>query len=221
MSETRRTHWDKSYSSKPDEEHSWFEREPTLSLSLIRTHAADRAASIIDVGAGASRLADALTSAGYRDLSLLDLSNHALELVRSRLGEAAGTVSFLAVDMTAWTPSREYDVWHDRAVFHFLVSMDEQDAYLRALDGGTHDDSIVIMSTFSPEGPDRCSGLPVQRYSASSLAVRLGEGYRLIEARDDVHVTPAGRRQAFMTAVFRKVPASTSRVSDGGESYAA
>ena len=203
MSE-RRAHWDETYATKDETKVSWYQPSPEQSLALIRA-AGSPAAAVIDVGGGTSRLADALLADGYRDITVLDISAVALERSKTRLGRRADAVSWIVADVTQWKPARTWDIWHDRAVFHFLTDAAAQDAYLEALKQGTRPGSAVIMATFAPAGPERCSGLPVQRYSAASLAARLGADFRLYAERDEMHPTPFGTEQAFTYAALRRI----------------
>ena len=199
----RRRHWDSAYTERKETEVSWFQETAEPSLGLILKHS-NPDHSVIDIGAGTSRLVDGLLDRGYADITLVDISQIALEKTRLRLGTAATGISFLEVDVTAWAPQRMWNVWHDRAVFHFLVADADQAAYLAAMDKGTRPGSVIILGTFALYGPEKCSGLPVQRYSARSLQDRIGTRYRLIESVGHVHRTPAGREQAFTFAIFVK-----------------
>src|SRR5580765_822391 len=167
---TTREHWENVYATKSPTEVSWYQPRPELSLSLIRSVAPGVSASILDVGGGASVLVDGLLSAGYFDVTVLDISQTALNHSRERLGQVADRMSWIMADITQWRPPRTWDVWHDRAVFHFLTVTEDQDAYIAALRAATHTGSVAVISTFALSGPERCSGLPVQRYDAASLA---------------------------------------------------
>lgn len=199
-----REHWENAYRSKAETEVSWFQANPARSVALIKEAAPDFAAPIIDVGAGASRVVDNLLAAGYTDLTALDISETALARTGVRLGAKAALVQFIAADITRWTPARQWRVWHDRAVFHFLIDRESQDAYIRTLTHATAPGSTIIIATFALDGPERCSGLPVQRYSGETLAARLGPGFRLEKHEAEAHTTPAGRVQAFGYSVFRR-----------------
>ena len=200
----RQAHWSQVYTSKDEQAVSWFEAVPQLSLDLIRATGAGPDAAIIDIGGGASRLVDALLADGYRDLTVLDLSEEALAKTKARLGAAGAAVHWLAADVTAWQPQRLYDVWHDRAALHFLTAPDERAAYaehvMRAVRPGGH----VIIATFAPDGPERCSGLPVMRHDAASLSALLGPAFNLIESRRHEHITPAAAVQRFQFSRFRR-----------------
>jgi hypothetical protein len=202
-----REHWQNIYDSRADNALSWFQARPERSLALIRAHAG-AACSVIDVGGGASRLVDELLAAGYVNLSVLDIADSALAHSRARLGALAAKVDWIAADVTSWQPVRSWDVWHDRAVFHFLTGKSAQDAYVQALTRATHEGSFAIIATFALDGPEKCSGLPVQRYSAELLAARLGPGFSLIEQASEQHMTPDGRAQSFTYAVFRRTSAA-------------
>lgn len=197
-------HWESVYRDRGEERVSWFQENPEPSLSFIKKYPDAASRGIIDIGAGASRLADALAGAGYTDITLLDISSRALEKTAKRIGGKAGGIDFIASDITAWHPKRKWGIWHDRAVFHFLTSGDDQRAYVKALREGTAPGSVIVMGTFSLEGPERCSGLPVQRYSAESLNARLGSEFELVESLPHCHVTPGGAEQNFMFAVFQR-----------------
>jgi SAM-dependent methyltransferase len=196
-------HWESIYETRALTEVSWYQATPALSHELIRATGVTDAAPIIDVGGGASLLVDVLQQAGFRDLTVLDISAAALERVRERLGLRASAITLIDADVTEYQPSRQFVVWHDRAVFHFLTDATERDRYKatlrRALTPGGH----VIIATFALDGPLRCSGLEVVRYNASSLTEELGKGFALVESREEEHVTPSGKRQAFLYCRFR------------------
>jgi hypothetical protein len=203
MTESR-AEWDKTYTAKGDTQVSWYQICPERSLALIEAAAPKRSSAIIDVGGGTSRLVDGLLSDGYSDLTVLDISGVALDRSMLRLGQLADHVSWIVADITQWLPTRSWDVWHDRAVFHFLTGNVAQEAYIRALRRGTAPGSSVIMATFALSGPERCSGLPVQRYSASTLADRLGSNFALYDQATEQHATPFGTTQDFLYAAFRR-----------------
>jgi trans-aconitate methyltransferase len=200
---SRQHHWEKVYTTKGESEVSWFQETPAASLELIELAGATRDSAIIDIGGGASRLVDSLVSRGYQDVTVLDLSPAALASARSRIGDRANRVAWITADVTTWEPSRTYDVWHDRAAFHFLTERNDQAAYVarlrRALCVGGH----AIVATFAPDGPERCSGLMVSRYDAKTLAATLGEGFELIDTRRHDHTTPWGAVQKFQFSTFR------------------
>lgn len=203
MSE-RSAHWESVYASKGENEVSWFQESPATSLDMIRQANPDPAAAIIDIGGGASRLVDGLLREGYRSITVLDLSAHALEAAKKRIGPAAASVDWIVADATTWRPARSYDVWHDRAAFHFLTEAADRAAYLERLRSAVHPGGQVIIGTFALDGPEKCSGLPVQRYDSATLAAELGAEFELIEQRHEVHRTPWNSTQAFQFSRFRR-----------------
>jgi SAM-dependent methyltransferase len=197
-----RSHWEGVYAQKGEREVSWFQEVPATSLRLIRSTGAGPHARIVDVGGGASRLVDTLLDAGFERVTVLDVAEAALRRARDRLGPRAARVAWIAADVTAWAPDEALDVWHDRAVFHFLVRPEDRAAYRAALLRGLRSGGHAIVATFAPDGPERCSGLPVARYDPESLAVELGPELRLVESAREDHRTPAGRVQRFQFSRF-------------------
>ncbi len=195
-------HWNAVYRAKSEDEVSWFQPSPERSLALIA--AADTTDSLIDIGGGASRLVDRLLQQGYGDLTVLDVSDAALERSKARLGAAADRVTWIVSDITRWKPERTWRLWHDRAVFHFLTETAAQDAYIAALEHATDPGATIIIATFALDGPEKCSGLPVQRYSAETLAARLGPNFHLTGHAAEKHRTPWGSEQSFQYAVLRR-----------------
>ncbi len=198
-------HWEAIYGTKRPDQVSWFRPHLETSLALIeRATRGDRGASVIDVGGGASTLADDLVQLGYRNVAVLDISAAALAVARERLGEAAAGVQWLQADVTAsLLPANSFDVWHDRAVFHFLTTEKERLAYVRNVTRAVKPGGHVIVSTFGPEGPTKCSGLDVVRYDAAGLHGEFGERFRLIESSKELHETPFGTRQQFVFCCCR------------------
>ncbi|MFZ0235853.1 MAG: class I SAM-dependent methyltransferase [Xanthobacteraceae bacterium] len=206
MSEpARQAHWRKVYKEKGEKQVSWFQEKPAISLELIHGIGVKQNSAIIDIGGGASRLVDVLIRDGYRDLTVLDLSDDAVAITRSRLAERAVLVKWSVADMTEWEPSREYDLWHDRAAFHFLTEAADRAAYLDRLTQAIGPGGHAIIGTFAIDGPERCSGLPVMRYDATLLSAALGRAFALIGTRRHDHTTPAGGVQQFLFSVFRRV----------------
>lgn len=201
----RRVHWDDVYSSKAETEVSWYQENPAPSLELITLAGADETSAIIDIGGGASRLVDALLAKGYTDLTVLDISASALAAARTRLGEAARHVEWIVADATTWEPTRQFDVWHDRAAFHFLTDDREQAAYVARLARGLRVGGHAIIGTFAPDGPEKCSGLPVARHDAASLAAILGPAFEPIDSRRIEHATPWQSIQKFQFTTFRRI----------------
>ena len=200
----RQAHWDNVYRTKREDEVSWFQASPTVSLDLIHASGIGRNAAIIDIGGGASRLVDALLDEGFTDVTVLDLSEESLATTKARLGVRASSVTWIVADVTTWQPPRTYDLWHDRAALHFLTAPEDRAAYaervLRAVRPAGH----VIIGTFAPDGPERCSGLPVVRHDAESIGKVLGPSFELIESRRHDHQTPMGGSQKFQFSRFRR-----------------
>lgn len=202
----QKEHWEHVYATKPSTAVSWFQEHAEHSLQLIRDTGVPLSAAIIDVGGGASTLVDDLLQDGYSNLTVLDLSAAALDTARNRLGECGNSVHWQVADITsAALPAHAYDVWHDRAVFHFLVEPEQRHAYvqqvLRAVKPGGH----VIVATFADDGPLQCSGLPVKRYRADELHAEFGEAFTLLKHDKEEHHTPFGTVQKFTYCYCRKV----------------
>lgn len=200
----RTTHWQNVYATKSETEVSWFQASPAISLDMIRAASPDRAAAIIDIGGGASRLVDALLQGGYRNLTVLDLSANALDTAKKRIGATASTVDWIVADATTWRPAKAWDVWHDRAAFHFLTDPRDRAAYVERLRSAVAPGGQVIIATFAPDGPEKCSGLPVQRHDSASLSAELGPEFELVETRSETHHTPWHSTQAFQFSRFRR-----------------
>ena len=199
-----RTHWDGVYARKRADEVSWFQRAPTVSLAWIRNLSLPPEGPIVDVGGGASRLVDHLLGDGHDAITVLDISEEALATTRARLGADAGHVTWLVQDAASWRPAQTYRVWHDRAVFHFLTDAERRQGYLNALTAGVATGGRFIVATFAPDGPETCSGLPVQRYDGDDLAALLGPNWRLVETAREDHTTPGGRVQPFTWCHFQR-----------------
>lgn len=200
----RRDHWNGVYSRKAENEVSWFQESPEVSLALLTGAAFNPSHSIIDVGGGLSRLVDALVGMGCPDVSVLDLSRVALDQAALRLGAAAG-VTWIEADITDWKPDRTYDFWHDRAVLHFLTEEADRQAYLSAMRAALAPGGRIVIGAFAPDGPEKCSGLVVRRYDAAALSALLGEDFAPIEERRHGHRTPGGAIQNFQFASFRRI----------------
>lgn len=205
MSSSRQEHWEYVYQTKQANEVSWFQEEPAVSLDLIAASGVGRDEPVVDIGGGASVLVDRLLDQGFTDLSVLDISQAALRVAQARLGARSADIVWITDDIAAWLPPEgAFKLWHDRAVFHFLVDQADRLGYVRALVRGLQDGGFVILAPFSLTGPARCSGLPVLRYSAEMLQSELGPGYELVEQRAQTHLTPAGNSQDFLWCLFRK-----------------
>ena len=200
-----KVHWEGVYNSKGEQEVSWFQESPQPSIELIGLAGAKPNAAIIDIGGGASRLVDALLVQGFENLTVLDLSEAALDKARSRLGSDARSVRWIAADVTSWKPEAEYDVWHDRAAFHFLTEPDRQRAYIDRLKQALRPGGHAIIGTFALDGPEKCSGLPVARQSPETMVALLGPDFDLVDARRHEHATPWQSVQNFQFSTFRRV----------------
>jgi SAM-dependent methyltransferase len=203
---THRDHWEHIYRTKSASEVSWYQPEATVSLDLIRRVAPDLDAQIIDVGGGASTLVDGLLSAGYRSVTVLDLAGAALAIARQRLGDRAPDVTWVQSDvLTAPLPVANYAVWHDRAVFHFLTDPYDRARYVDRVRESVQPGGYVIVASFAPEGPTRCSGFEVVRYSPTAMHAQFGDGFRLLDSVREDHHTPSGLTQAFLYCLCRVV----------------
>lgn len=198
----RKLHWEQVYAQKQPTEVSWFQPRPEYSLRLIAASGVDKSQPIIDMGGGASRLVDNLLDEGYRDISVLDISAAALQHTRARLGGRAAQVSWIEADATAFEPPKSYALWHDRAVFHFLTDPADRQAYRQRLARGLRSGGHLIIATFALDGPEKCSNLPVQRYSPEALSAELGSDYTLVETLSEGHITPAQKEQRFVYCRF-------------------
>lgn len=199
-----KAHWEEVYRTKAPATVSWFQPVPQPSLDAIARFGGGPGQSLIDIGGGASTLVAELARAGWHDLAVLDISAPALDLARTAMGADAGGVEWIVADITDWQPARAWDIWHDRAVFHFLTDEASRDAYRAALARGLRPGGLLLMATFAPDGPERCSGLPVQRYGAAELLAALGTGFTLLDSWREVHPTPGGQEQIFNWCALRK-----------------
>jgi len=200
------THWENIYKTKTANELSWYRPHLETSLSWIESAAPLRTAAIIDVGAGESTLIDDLLLRGYINITILDISETALAVTKQRLGELYKNVQWICGDViNAPLRFNTYDVWHDRAVFHFLTTDEQRKAYVGVVEKVVKPGGHVIVSTFGPEGPIRCSGLPTMRYDADQLHQEFGSRFRLIESLKEMHHTPLGTDQQFLYCLFRFV----------------
>jgi ubiquinone/menaquinone biosynthesis C-methylase UbiE len=199
-----KTHWEKVYATKTPDAVSWYRRHLDRSLALIERAVPERSASIIDVGGGESTLVDDLLLRGYTNITVLDVSQGAIDVTRSRLGSAADQVRWIAADITqVELEPRAYDLWHDRAVFHFLTVLEQRTAYVGQVARSVKPGGHVIVSAFGPEGPTKCSGLEVVRYDADSLHREFGVSFRLVESSTELHRTPFDTTQQFLYCYCR------------------
>jgi len=195
--------WDSVYRTRPIDQVSWYQREPTVSLRLVTSNAVPGAA-VIDVGAGASLLVDHLLTLGYRNVTLLDVSRTALSQVRSRLGSLAENVAFVVGDVLEWSPDCRYDLWHDRAVFHFLNEPVDQGRYVALAARALCPGGVLVLGVYGTDGPTHCSGLEVQRFSSDDLERVFSSDFVLEHTEHEQHVTPDGIAQSFIWAVLRR-----------------
>lgn len=200
----RQSHWNKIWIKYRETEVSWFQESPKLSFEYIERYAIDNDARILDVGGGSSRLVDSLLTNGYENLGVLDVAEPALERARVRLGSRSSSVEWIVADVTAYETSSKWDVWHDRAVFHFLIDDEERRAYVRSVRIALTSDGIVVIATFGPDGPEKCSGLDVKRHSPETLCQSFGPEFVLLESDVEIHHTPDGTKQQFVYCVFRR-----------------
>jgi PPOX class probable F420-dependent enzyme len=200
----RAAHWDGVYTTRSSNEVSWYEREPATSLELIAALDLDRSAAIVDVGSGASTLADHLLAAGYTDLTLLDISARALEEVGARLGQRAAGVTLVTGDVLDWRPDRSFDLWHDRAVFHFLVDPGDRMRYIELAARTVRRGGALVLAGFAEDGPTHCSGLPVTRNSADDLAASFAPAFTPVAHGRELHTTPTGVVQPFTWVTLRR-----------------
>jgi 2-polyprenyl-3-methyl-5-hydroxy-6-metoxy-1,4-benzoquinol methylase len=197
-------HWAQVWTDRDPTEVSWHQVVPTRSLALVQQVAPDRDARIVDVGGGASTLVDHLLEAGYRDVTVVDVAARAMERARERLGARATQVRWVTADVTTLDLGGPVDVWHDRAVFHFLTADADRQRYLDRLLAHVPVGGHVVLATFSLAGPETCSGLPVRRYDAAGLAAVIGPAFTLVTSVEETHRTPAGHPQAFVYVVLRR-----------------
>lgn len=197
-----REHWEALYAEKDPNEVNWYQSHPQLSLSLIGDTGIGSAASIIDIGGGASTLVDHLLTDGYRDITILDIARTAIRLSQARLGDRSQHVTWHEHDVTGYAPEQRFDIWHDRAVFHFLTLARDRECYLKVLKKSLKPDGQVIIATFSDDGPNQCSGLDIVRYNPETLSHTLGPEFNLVETLTEEHHTPGGGLQQFVYCRF-------------------
>ncbi len=196
-------YWDGRYADIGEANVSWFQATPENSLMLI-ARVAEPSAGVVDVGGGASRLVDQLLARGFHDVTVVDLSQQALGDARARVGDAP--VHWVVSDIRDWQPDRTFDVWHDRAAYHFLTDPDDQRRYWELVREAVPVGGHIVIATFAEDGPQMCSGLPVHRYSAEGLAASMGEGFSVLETLREQHTTPSGGTQSFVWLLARRTP---------------
>lgn len=193
----RKEHWESTYTARRSVELSWYQEYPAISLAMIRKSGVGFDDPIIDVGGGASVLADCLLKKGYRDLTVLDISAAALVGGRQRLGDDASRIEWIEQDITRFTADRTYALWHDRAMFHFLTREKDRKAYVQAMHKALRPAGQVLIAAFAIDGPSKCSGLDIVQYDAAGLGKELGPDFSLLEQQQENHQTPAGKSQRF------------------------
>jgi SAM-dependent methyltransferase len=199
-----KAHWEKVYGTKAPESVSWYTPHLETSLNLIQKAASSKASAIIDIGGGEATLVDDLLSKGYTDISVLDISQKAIDVARERIAELADKVHWYCADITTATlPQNYFDIWHDRAVFHFLTEESQREKYIEQVMRSVKHGGYVIMSTFGLEGPEKCSGLDVVRYDAENLHGQFGKKFKLINSSTEIHNTPMGTTQQFLYCFCR------------------
>jgi len=204
MSGQAARHWRRAYIARGPTEVSWFEATPAVSLRMVEAAGLPRDAAVIDVGGGASRLAAELLDRGFSDVTVADISSTALAAARAELGERSEAIDWVLADVRSHDFGRDFDLWHDRATFHFMVAAADRSAYLTTLRASLRPGGFVALATFGPDGPTECSGLPVRRYGPAELTAALGAGFELLTSELFVHRTPRGAEQQFHYALLRR-----------------
>ncbi len=202
----QKKHWEQIYQKKSPSSVSWYQTHPTLSLKLIEATGLEKTQPLIDVGGGASVLVDFLLNANYARLAVLDISAHSLQQVKTRLGEKANKVEWYETDVTQFEPLHSFELWHDRAVFHFLTQAEDRKQYVRVLKNTLVPGGHLIIATFAMEGPKKCSELDVIRYDAPLLCHEMGDEFKLLDVQNEGHITPANVEQKFTYFIFKRCP---------------
>jgi SAM-dependent methyltransferase len=196
--------WQTIHRTRDAASFAWYQATPTISIELIQSFGTGLAAPLIDVGGGSSLLVDQLLDAGYTDLTVLDISEEALAVAKKRSSVSVGAVEWIVADITEYSFARTYEIWHDRAAFHFLTDLDSQQRYVDQMHTHLRIGGIAIIATFAPDGPEQCSGLPVQRYSEDTLSESLGSQFRPLRFEREAHTTPQGRIQHFLYGCYQR-----------------
>ncbi|MCL8535615.1 class I SAM-dependent methyltransferase [Chryseobacterium gallinarum] len=198
-----KSHWENVYETKNPDQVSWTQKKPQTSLAFIHSSGLGKDAKIIDIGGGDSNLVDFLLEEGYENITVLDISSKALEKARQRLGKAADKVKWITADITAFEPAETYDIWHDRAAFHFLTTAEQISQYVSI--AGKNTSHFMILGTFSTKGPTQCSGLDIQQYDEHSLSQQFEQDFEKIKCITEEHIIPFGTTQHFVFCSFKKV----------------
>ena len=201
----RKEHWENVYETKGDQEVSWYQETPTTSLDLINSLHLDTDAPIIDIGGGNSNLSAVLLKQGHTNLSVLDISTKSLERTKAKLGQDAGKIDWIVSDILDFKPKQQYDLWHDRATFHFLTSENNIAKYVDSVNYAVKKGGYMIIATFSTSGPKKCSGLDIIQYSEEKLKTIFNDRFELVKAFEEVHQTPFNTEQNFIYTVFKKL----------------
>ena len=202
----RKKHWRDVYQEKSPSEVSWYQKEPKISLELIRCTNVGSNDAIIDVGGGTSVLVDYLSKECFTNLTVLDISANAIAIAKKRLGDSAKSIEWIVSDITQFDLSQKFSLWHDRALFHFLTDPSDRKIYVKALINSIRPGGHLIIATFAIGGPEKCSGLEIVQYDTEKMIAELGDNFKLIEERKEVHITPANKEQEFIFFRFLKVP---------------
>lgn len=208
MNQGKKQHWDNIYQSKNLQDVSWYQPKPTTSLDFISEFNVPLNAKIIDVGGGDSLLVDHLLQMGFTDISVLDISEHALEKAKKRLGSDADKIKWILADASDFHPTEQYDVWHDRAAFHFLTSEPEIENYIETIKKSIRPNGILILGTFSEEGPKKCSGIEIKQYSEKTMVEKLNRFFTKVKCITIDHATPFNTIQNFIFCSFKKLNAT-------------
>lgn len=200
--EEKQQHWDNIYNYKQPNEVSWTQEVPRTSIDLIRSFNLAKTSKIIDIGGGDSKLVDFLLAEGYKNITVLDISEKALERAKKRLGSKAEMVTWIITDIVDFAPPTTYDIWHDRAAFHFLTSSDQIDTYLNTAKNAVT--QYMVIGTFSENGPEKCSGLEIKQYSAENMEQTFADSFQKISCLTEDHTTPSGAKQNFLFCSFKK-----------------
>ena len=202
----RKKHWGDVYQEKLHSELSWYQKEPKLSLELIRCTNVASNDAIIDVGGGASVLVDYLSKESFTNLTVLDISENAIAMAKKRLGDTAKSIEWIVSDITQFDTSQKFSLWHDRALFHFLTDPSDREIYVKALIKAIRTEGHLIIATFATGGPEKCSGLEIVQYDSEKMIAELGDNFSLVEERKEIHITPANKEQEFIFFHFLRVP---------------
>lgn len=204
METVKESHWEKVYQTKDTTQVGWFQGKPKVSINLISDAKISKTAPVIDVGGGDGLLVDWLLEGGFENITVLDISASALEKSKNRLGESAAKVQWEACDILDFEPKGKFELWHDRAVFHFLTDPKEQQIYRRLVECSIHSGGYLLIMTFSKSGPKTCSGLPIQQYDVQDLEEFFGQEFELTESLNYDHITPSGIAQNYSVCLFRR-----------------